>query len=240
MTRITDIQHSSHPHQLTWMGAQAPYHCNGCKEEGFEPCYQCEECDFHLHEQCGLAARGSILPHPFEKSKFKFYGQHTENGMNFGFCVACGQNIRGFMYESSCKKPVRIHPCCLKLQQIISVDGVTLELREKISRLSKACLICQTRKVSKEIRGWAYVSKCGNFCCHVACFKAMTLKNWKASCLCPETDGSSTFELKLGLGDANGTGHSEKWLGKMKFLLQIIIGAILGEGISVIVELLFA
>jgi hypothetical protein len=67
----------------------------------------------------------------------------------------------------------------------------------------------------------------------------MILEKWKASYFCPETDGNGTFTLELGLGDANRKRHTEKWVRNMKFLLQIIIGSILGEGISVIIELLF-
>ncbi|KAE7996773.1 hypothetical protein FH972_001464 [Carpinus fangiana] len=245
MTKMTaDIRHDSHPHQLKWMGAKVPYRCNGCKEEGFEPCYQCQECDFHLHEQCASAGRGSIFPHPFENSTFKFYGKPT--GMNFGFCVACGMNIEGFMYQSLRQNSVRIHPCCLKLAKTISVDEVILKLHERISRLpiklsnNSTCLICQRLEVSKGIWGWAYVSECRKLRCHVACFKALILENWKASEFCPGTDGNGTFTLELGLGDANRKRHTDqKWVRNMKLILKIIIGSILGEGISVIIELLF-
>jgi hypothetical protein len=50
---------------------------------------------------------------------------------------------------------------------------------------------------------------------------------------------TAPFTLELGLGDANRKRRTEKWVRNMKFLLQIIIGSILGEGISVIIELLF-
>jgi hypothetical protein len=239
MTIITEIQHSSHRHRLKLMWAQTPYWCNGCKEEGFEPCYQCQECDFHLHEQCASAERGSIFPHPFEKSTFKFYGKHTENGMNFGFCVACGKNIRGFMYQSLCKKAFRIHPCCLKLERETTDHGhgVTLKLREKISWPSKACLKCQSREISKEIKGWAYVSTCGNCCYHVACVKALTLEKWRASSFHQQTDGKIAVNLELGLGEITGTNpseSSERWLSKIKVALRLIITAILGKGIPLI------
>jgi hypothetical protein len=73
----------------------------------------------------------------------------------------------------------------------------------------------------------------------VACFKAMILEKWKESEFCPGTDGNGTFRLKLGLEDANPERHTKKWVKKVRFLLQIIIGSILGEGIDVIIELLF-
>jgi hypothetical protein len=45
---------------------------------------------------------------------------------------------------------------------------INLELKEKAP---SKCLICQRKKISKKIKGWAYVSTCGEYCYHVKCVK---------------------------------------------------------------------
>ncbi|KAB1217864.1 hypothetical protein CJ030_MR3G014726 [Morella rubra] len=114
MPRITEIQHSSHPHQLISTRAETPYHCYGCQELGFDPCYQCNErqCNFHLHEECA-AANHTSTNHPFiTGGRFVLSSEELQlifckvlNGSrSIGSCVACGKGVQGYRYQSFCEK----------------------------------------------------------------------------------------------------------------------------------------
>ncbi|KAG6670109.1 hypothetical protein CIPAW_01G288500 [Carya illinoinensis] len=198
MVRLPELEHSSHPeHVLKWInGVETPYKCDGCKQEGFHPCYQCIEngCDFHLHEQCAAVDRLSYITHPF-------FG----NTWSIGLCVACGKGVQGFRYQSYCNKAHVIHPCCLKLPPALSApqgdQAVNLELHKKAKcwPTSKSCLRCQNRKISKGIHGWVYVSTNDDFCYHVACVQDLILDKWRTDQLqSPNGDpGRQTIQLAI-------------------------------------------
>jgi len=237
MSRITETQHPSHPHQLTLTSVQTPYCCHGCRTQGREPCYQCRDCGFYLHEQC---ASGSPTQHPFFKERFLFYDRDRRH---VGFCVACGKSVEGFRYTAvSNNAPVFLHPCCLKLPPVMTdVDeGVTLKLSKKISWPSK-CLKCQSRKLLQEVRGWAYVSTCGNYRYHVACVKDLILERWRNDYFDRQSDGGETTSTaSLVVEHGNLTGWRARRLSSRRIqrVLQLVIAAIFGDGISFIIQLI--
>ncbi|KAB1217861.1 hypothetical protein CJ030_MR3G014729 [Morella rubra] len=151
MPRITEIQHSSHPHQLISTRAETPYHCYGCQELGFDPCYQCNErqCNFHLHEECA-AANHTSTNHPFiTGGRFVLSSEELQ----LIFCKVL--NGRGAL-------------------------GLVLRVgRASKGTAPSKCLKCQRKKASDNIVGWAYVSTCGNYCYHVKCVKELILEKWR-------------------------------------------------------------
>lgn len=240
MSTITEKQHPSHPHPLTLMRVETPYCCRGCKNEGcFEPyCYQCRGCGFYLHEAC---FSGSQTLHPFFKQRFLFSDKSsTDQKMHAGFCVACGKSVEGSRYHSL-SPPAFLHPSCLKLPpEMTDVDqGVILKLTKKISWPSK-CLKCDSRKLLQGVRGWAYESTCGHYRYHVACVKDLILEKWREAYFQQQSD-STTVSLVVEHGDLmmTGTGRKARKLSsqKIKWVLQLIITAIFGEGISVIFKI---
>nr|POE45059.1 hypothetical protein CFP56_24991 [Quercus suber] len=200
MSRIDEIKHSSHRHQLKLMRIETCYQCDGCKEQGLGSFYQCNNrrCGFHLHEECALASGSGSITHPFFKNcHFIFYNEESQSDTIL-VCVACGKNVQGFMYKSSGNKAHVLHPRCLKLPHNRANDqGVNVNLRKKLPWMSK-CLICQSRKISNEIKGWAYVSSCGKFRYHVACLKDINFENWNNNVrLLQPTDGRNTSIFSL-------------------------------------------
>jgi hypothetical protein len=242
MSTIAEKQHPSHPHQLTLMSVQTPYRCHGCKNEGCEPCYQCWDCGFYLHEQCAL---GSRTHHPFFKERFLFSDKPSIDPRHVGFCVACGESVQGFRYTADCNNgpAVFLHPCCLKLPLVrtdVDLEGVTVKLSKKISWPSK-CLKCQSRKLSPEVRGWAYVSTCGNYHYHVACVKGLILEKWRKDYFDRQSDGGETTStMSLVVEHGNLTGRKARRLSSQKIqrVLQLVVAAIFGDGISTFIQLI--
>ncbi|KAL0003099.1 hypothetical protein SO802_016880 [Lithocarpus litseifolius] len=103
------------------------------------------------------------------------------------------------MYESSSNEALVLHPCCLKLphSKTISDHGVNVTLREQVSLMRSKCQICNRRKLSDNIKGWAYVPDCGKHRHHVACVKDMIFNNFNNVQVLEPTEGSNTSTLSL-------------------------------------------
>lgn len=242
MSRVDEIKHSSHRHQLKLMRIETCYQCDGCKEQGLGSFYQCNKrrCGFHLHEECALASGSGSVTHPFFKNcHFIFHDEESQSDTIL-VCVACGKNVQGFMYKSSGNKAHVLHPCCLKLPHNRANDqGVNVNLRKKLPWMSK-CLICQSRKISNEIKGWAYVSSCGKFRYHVACLKDMIFENWNNNVrLLQPTDGrnTSTFSLLLKRSGLTGKNAHKYTLEIMKVIVEVIIAALFGDATPIFLNL---
>lgn len=242
MSRVDEIKHSSHRHQLKLMRIETCYQCDGCKEQGLGSFYQCNKrrCGFHLHEECALASGSGSVTHPFFKNcHFIFHDEESQSDTIL-VCVACGKNVQGFMYKSSGNKAHVLHPCCLKLPHNRANDqGVNVNLRKKLPWMSK-CLICQSRKISNEIKGWAYVSSCGKFRYHVACLKDMIFENWNNNVLLLQpTDGrnTSTFSLLLQRSGLTGKNAHKYSLEIMKVIVEVIIAALFGDATPIFLNL---
>ena len=103
MSRVDEIKHSSHRHQLKLMRIETCYQCDGCKEQGLGSFYQCNKrrCGFHLHEECALASGSGSITHPFFKNcHFIFHDDESQSDTTL-ICAACSNNVQGFMYKSS-------------------------------------------------------------------------------------------------------------------------------------------
>ncbi|MFQ6647004.1 hypothetical protein Gotur_020062, partial [Gossypium turneri] len=131
--KITEINHFSHHHKLELSYSGTPYQCDGCKELGFGSCYQCnnKKCDFHLHENCGVAK--PIATHSFFKNiNFKY----EKKGKQGKTCKACGKGVQGFMYKS---KETYLHPCCLTLPSTLNGNFNGRSLRLNLESCGKHC-----------------------------------------------------------------------------------------------------
>ena len=86
MSKITEIRHFSHKHQLKLMCVKkSNYQCAGCKEPGLGSCYQCnkKKCGFHLHEECALASGSGSITHPFFKNcHFIFHDDESQSELH--------------------------------------------------------------------------------------------------------------------------------------------------------------
>ncbi|KAK4579182.1 hypothetical protein RGQ29_029024 [Quercus rubra] len=231
MSRVDEIKHSSHRHQLKLMRIETCYQCDGCKEHGLGSFYQCNK--------RRSSGSGSIT-HPFFKNcHFIFHDEESQSDTIL-VCVACGKNVQGFMYKSSGIKAHVLHPCCLKLpHNRANGQGVNVNLRKKLPWMSK-CLTCQSRKISNEIKGWAYVSSCGKFRYHVACLKDMIFENWNNNVLLLQpTDGrnTSTFSLLLQRSGLTGKNAHKYSLEIMKVIVEVIIAALFGDATPIFLNL---
>ncbi|KAK4579132.1 hypothetical protein RGQ29_028989 [Quercus rubra] len=235
--KFTEIEHPSHPqHTLTLVAAQEPYSCDGCKQRGFRlgerSCYECKQCNFHLHEECAMPESSAF--HPFFKTcEFKF----VENVQGERRCDACGKDVLGFVYQCQHKKAYDLHPCCMKLERTLNGDGVKLYLREKVSSGLK-CLKCKSKNIARDLKGWSYESNCGHYCYHVACVKDLILDNWKKG----QTSDTGLQIMVPNMEDAvEQSGRSKngkkvnKYLTKAILVLRLIISAIFGDPIGIAV-----
>jgi hypothetical protein len=101
---------------------------------------------------------------------------------------------------------------------------VNLELKEKAA---SKCLICQRKKISKKIEGWAYVSTCGKYCYHVRCVKDLVDKKLEQ-----QSDGTNTINtLRLEVRQKTLQVGTEV----IEVVLKLIIEAIFGDPLSTIV-----
>ncbi|KAF5467316.1 hypothetical protein F2P56_017150 [Juglans regia] len=252
MVIITELTHSSHPDHVLKLTnrIETPYKCDGCKEQGFHPCYQCHEngCDFHLHEHCAKADHSAPITHAFfDNIRFIFHNNfRPQSRISLSFCVACGKSVQGFKYQSFCGKAHVIHPCCLNLPLALSAPQGDQEVKLRLLKKSKywptsKCLRCQNRKISKDIHGWVYVSTSGDFCYHVACVQDLILDRWKTDQLqYPNGDpGRQTLQLAI---EHNNLPQRKvrkiQWV-VIKVALHLLIGAIFGEAIGGIIDLIF-
>ncbi|KAE7996771.1 hypothetical protein FH972_001462 [Carpinus fangiana] len=232
----------AHEHPLEFKSNKRTlYRCGGCKEIGFGPFYECGSCNFQLHEECTNLSSTSSSPTThslFENVQFIFQKQPPEN---VGSCVACGMNVQGFRYHEYSRpkknafvglfvptKELVLHPCCFRLpSNKTTPEGVTninLELKEKAP---SNCLICQRKKISKKIQGWAYVSTCGEYCYHVKCVKESVDKKFDQ-----QSDGTDASSLRLEVT------HMVVEVGvDILVVLALIIQAIFGDPLSAIVSL---
>ncbi|KAL0003125.1 hypothetical protein SO802_016906 [Lithocarpus litseifolius] len=242
MSRITEMQHPSHRHRLTlFTNVQTSFRCDGCREQGLETCYRCNErnCNFHLHGDCALASSFGPITHQFFKNcSFTFHGEYQADNRN---CVACGKNVRGFLYESSSNEALVLHPCCLKLphSKTTSDHGVKVTLRKQVSLMRSKCQICNRRKLRENIKGWAYVSDCGKHRYHVACVKDMIFNNLHNVQVLEPTEGSNTSTLSLQVQRSVFNGKNfRKYGGRIiKLIVEVIISAIFGDAVSIILNL---
>ncbi|XVF23884.1 hypothetical protein REPUB_Repub13aG0078000 [Reevesia pubescens] len=225
--KITEIEHFSHRHKLELSYSQTPYQCDGCKELGFGPYYQCskeKKCDFHLHEKCAVA--DPFACHPFFSNCTFEFRKKRKGGKS---CKSCGKDIQGFMYKS---KKAYLHPCCLKLPNTLNGDGgLSLILKDKAS---SKCLICQQKEISKgKIKGWAYVSSCGKHCYHVGCVNNMNFENWKKGYFkqlqSSERNSLGFIEQENGESSSGRKKSEGRWVG---YALDLIVHAILGVALD--------
>ncbi|XWS07768.1 hypothetical protein CRYUN_Cryun41cG0019100 [Craigia yunnanensis] len=241
--RYTEIDHFSHPHRLLLVSTQIPYRCDGCKELGFGLCYQCpyEECNFHLHEECGNAP--SSISHPFFKTckYFKFYKETP--GCRARFCDACGMDINGFLYQCSNEHAHDLHPCCAKLPKSLSNNGVKINLSNEVG---SKCMKCKRKEIANGVKGWSYVSSCGNYCYHVACVKETIIENWKMGYFQTDvTNGENGLELQNIAPSQEvvvSSGESSRWkkTRKLWFILKLVVSAIFGDPVTLISSLVQA
>ncbi|XP_022747994.1 uncharacterized protein LOC111297603 [Durio zibethinus] len=217
--KVTEIEHFSHRHKLELSYSQKPYRCDGCKQEGFGSCYQCNKktkCDFHLHEKCAMA--DPLATHPFFNNCIFEFRKKRKHGKR---CKACGKDIRGFMYKS---KKAYLHPCCLKLPNTLNGEGgLILNLKDKAS---SKCLICRHKKISGKVKGWAYVSTCGKHCYHVGCVNHMNFENW--GCFNSQQNGGNISLVFI----KQESGRKKKRGCCVGCALDLIVNAILGSALQ--------
>ncbi|KAK6272882.1 hypothetical protein POUND7_009965 [Theobroma cacao] len=235
--RFTEIDHFSHPHRLLLESAEVPFRCDGCKELGFGLCYQCpyEKCNFHLHKECGNAPPSTS--HPFlKRCNFKFYKETP--GWRARFCDACGLDIKGFLYQCSHEHAHDLHPCCAELPKSLSSNGEKIYLSNQVR---SKCLKCKRKEIANGVKGWSYVSSCGNYCYHVACVKEAIIENWQGGYFQLDV----TNELQISgpsqeLAGRNGGTSGWRKARKLWLILKLVVSAIFGDPVTLISSLVQA
>ena len=219
------------------------YTCDGCKVVGFGKRYRCDECNYDLHRAC-MHSTPTTTPKLFKDSIFKFYDQLPRNCNECKRdCEACGKQVEGFVYHCH-EKDLVLHPCCCNLKNELECDGMKFHLRKTESKCAK-CAKCN------QIKGWSYVSECGNCSFHVYCTWEMLyeLIRKQGKRLSKKLEGGKSISID-GLSLENlelpiqcqqltrNSGMRKKLLTVMKVILQIIVSILIGDPTTAIASIL--
>ncbi|KAI3761195.1 hypothetical protein L1987_51606 [Smallanthus sonchifolius] len=166
-------------HNFVLKSVNCPYYCQKCGQLGFGKSYSCNKwhkCNLFYHKECEKPK--FKVEHPFSKKcVLNFYPSSNTSGKCL--CDVCGEGIKGYHYRCKCRFVTRhIHPFCLSYAPtLVALDGLTMNLMKVAST---ECLCCAKKDVCSEVRGWAYVSSCGDHCYHVVCVMKLVYENWEA------------------------------------------------------------
>ncbi|KAK1396268.1 Phorbol-ester/DAG-type domain-containing protein [Heracleum sosnowskyi] len=234
------IYHPSHPeHELVLRNFKKPYHCDGCKQQGFGPRYRCESsnCDYVLHESCMFNSQSAT--HDFYSDcTFKFSYEPRSCGT---WCDACGRNINGFVYHCA-DKELDFHPCCLNLKnKLVIDDGVKFKLNDKVT---SKCIWCKRKSLKgKSEGGWSYTSKCNQYHFHVHCITELIQESWKRGDYENETTSILSLkdpELRLRRSSNGGSwSRGGKYWKIVKLFMTAVVSILLGDPTAVLATTLF-
>ncbi|KAK1396267.1 Phorbol-ester/DAG-type domain-containing protein [Heracleum sosnowskyi] len=220
--------HPSHlEHELVLRNFKKPYHCDGCKEQGFGTRYRCESsnCDYVLHESCMF--NSETATHDFYPDcTFKFSYEPRSCGT---WCNACGNNINGFVYHYE-DKDLDLHPRCLNLKRKMVFYGVKFKLNEKVTSKGKS------------EGGWSYKSKCNNYHFHVNSITEMLHESWKIGDYKDESISIlslKNLELRLQRSSDGGSSRGGKYWKIVKVFLTAVVAILLGDPTVVLTTTLF-
>lgn len=234
--KYNEISHYSHPHNLKFEYAEAPFKCDGCKEAGIGSRYKCGggggACNYDLHTHCAIPSPS--ITHPFyTKCSFQFLSRPP--GPVARYCNACEKDVAGFVYH--CRLcGFDLHPCCAKLPMMIDDGEIKLYLYKKVSA---ACHRC-----GRKGRSWSYRTSCKKYNLHVACVREMLVDSWHE--IYYGARGSS-IRLEGGVPSLRSTlqthnhrkskGKAQKCCDVAALALQFVISAVLGDPTTLIAAL---
>ncbi|KAK1396265.1 Phorbol-ester/DAG-type domain-containing protein [Heracleum sosnowskyi] len=230
--------HPSHSeHQLVMRNFKKPYHCDGCKEQGFGPRYKCESsnCDYVLHESCMFNSQTAT--HDFYPDyAFKFSYEPRSCG---AWCNAWGENINGFVYHCA-DKDLDFHPCCLNLKSKMAIDGVKFKLDDKVT---SKCIWCKSKTLKGKFQGgWLYKSKCNQYHFHVHCITEMIQESLKIRDDENETTSMLSMknpELCLQRSSNEGSLRGGKYRKIVKVFMTAVVAILLGDPAAFFATILF-
>ncbi|KAK6943605.1 DC1 [Dillenia turbinata] len=169
------ITHFSHPdHQLTEINAQTKFLCHGCKTLGISKRYQCQYCNYVLHDYCATCPPTlSTLMHPVPNHPLKLVTRKPKHlCQNDRICDLCSSQIEGLFYH--CKVcQFDLHPLCTQLPQNLRhalhpQHFLTLQPLLSASAPAHAfCAVCQGACAR-----WRYRCETCNFDIHIDCVVA--------------------------------------------------------------------
>ncbi|KAH6780002.1 Cysteine/Histidine-rich C1 domain family protein [Perilla frutescens var. hirtella] len=232
--KYNEISHYSHPHNLKFEYAEAPFMCDGCKEAGIGSRYKCcggggggGACNYDLHTHCALPSPS--IRHPFyTKCSFQFLSRPP--GPVARYCNACQKDVAGFVYHCSLCG-FDLHPCCAKLPMMIDDGEIKLYL------------------CGRKGRSWSYRSSCKKYNLHVACVREMLVDSWHeiyyGAWGNSYTGSSRRLEGEIpSLRSTLQTHNHKKSKGKAQkccdvagLALQFVISAVLGDPTTLIAAL---
>ncbi|XAR66292.1 hypothetical protein NMG60_11012472 [Bertholletia excelsa] len=213
-------QPPKHEHRLKLIKDYKRFACNGCKMDGFDARFRCEDCTYELHKAC-YEPKISIFPKFFPDFTFHFCNKAPTNSHS---CVACGNTIQGHFYFCGEKAGLYLHPSCSELPVGKLVGDTVFDL---VKEPSSRCMSC---KKNKGVRGWFYKSKCKKYRLHVHCITQLAHEAWK-KVETEKTYGDASTESNEELIDAKlrdmlkrkgRSGLFEHWKPLCSFLTAII------------------
>ncbi|KAJ9166998.1 hypothetical protein P3X46_021683 [Hevea brasiliensis] len=110
-----------HQHGLYKVDMPELFTCAGCKEYGSGTRFTCLQCDFQLHEFCGLVPR-ELKAHPLHMHhQLLFSSKAVKGGILKSKCDVCGKAAKGYTFRcNACS--YQMHPCCAMLSYEIKIS----------------------------------------------------------------------------------------------------------------------
>ncbi|WCJ44786.1 Cysteine/Histidine-rich C1 domain family protein [Euphorbia peplus] len=175
-----EIVHFGHPqHHLNQVDLPDLFTCAGCKEYGSGKRFSCQQCDFQLHEFCGLAPK-LLSAHPLHmQHHLLFSAKPVKGGILKSKCDVCGKATKGYTFKcNACT--YQMHPCCAMLsnEMNISVHPHKLRIMPAMSTLPNngsdgGGFSCGECKKSKRSGRLYRCTVCDHYYLHAVCAKNM-------------------------------------------------------------------
>ncbi|KAH7387980.1 hypothetical protein KP509_16G051800 [Ceratopteris richardii] len=121
------IRHSTHPHTLELRRRIPSVHgktlrCSGCRGTVSGQVYECDRCEFRLHQAC------AVLPdqlthgeHQEHRLRQKIFSRESSQNVHGAPCHGCGQLVKGWdMCCDICD--VHFHPPCVNTEHDLSIE----------------------------------------------------------------------------------------------------------------------
>ncbi|KAJ9186270.1 hypothetical protein P3X46_001868 [Hevea brasiliensis] len=115
-----EVYHFGHPHHVFHM-VDVPeiFTCAGCNEKGSGKRFTCQQCDFKLHEFCGMVPE-ELKAHPLHMYHQSLFSSKPVKGGK-STCDVCGKPAKGYTFKcNACS--YQMHPCCAILSNEINIS----------------------------------------------------------------------------------------------------------------------
>lgn len=227
MASIETVHMCPSGHVLKLMSFKNPYTCGGCKVQGYGPRYECESCNYNLHDSCLLTS--ATASHPFfPNDTILVFLKDPPEDRGRRRCDICAQEICGFNYHDfGDEDGWDLHPCCLHLKPEFEAEGIKFQLQKAVKSNCMWCNKGTLKESAPGVRGCSYVSKCKKYHFHVRCVMENVLDVLKRQ------EASETEHVRLQLHTGRNKKRHSKYISKiMLVILKTVASILIGDPVA--------